>query len=285
MADPASESAPQNGSPKPYGRAGRDLTAAIGVGVALLALLAVSLIVVELFVILVAAASLLGLWELAKGAATQGLAIPLPPLQVGAIGMVASAWVGGANALMVALILTVATVFVWRVIDGGGKASARDVVAGAFAAAYIPFLASFAVLIVRHDYGVLLVVTFILMVVGNDTGGYIAGVLFGKHKLAPTISPGKTWEGIVGSLVLSLVVAFLMLVAVIGAHWTSALALGVLTVLAATTGDLAESLIKRDLGLKDFGSVLPGHGGVLDRLDSILVTAPMAYAVFTVTVG
>ncbi|HZK05037.1 MAG TPA: phosphatidate cytidylyltransferase [Actinomycetaceae bacterium] len=190
-----------------------------------------------------------------------------------------------AGALLIALILTVATVFVWRVLDGGGRAAARDATAGVFAAAYVPFLASFAVLILRHEnHGALLTVTFILMVVGNDTGGYIAGVLFGKHKLAPTISPGKTWEGLVGSLILSLAVAFVMLVVVIGAHWTAAVVLGVLTVITATTGDLSESLIKRDLGLKDFGSVLPGHGGILDRLDSMLVTAPACYAVFTVAV-
>ncbi|MDO5495272.1 MAG: phosphatidate cytidylyltransferase, partial [bacterium] len=171
------------------------------------------------------------------------------------------------------------------VLDGGGRAAARDAAAGAFAAAYVPFLASFAVLIVRHEHhGVLLVLTYILMVAGNDTGGYLAGVLFGKHPIAPTISPKKSWEGVVGSLVLSVAVAFVMLVVVLDAHWGWSIALGILTVLTATTGDFAESLVKRDLGLKDFGSILPGHGGVLDRIDSQLVAAPACYFVFSLAV-
>ncbi|HHW82981.1 MAG TPA: phosphatidate cytidylyltransferase [Actinomycetales bacterium] len=269
-----------------FGRAGRNLGAAILVGLGLLLLIAVSLAFrLEVFVALVALVSLVGIWELAKGFATRNIHIPLAPLWVGAIGMHASAWVGGPDALLIALLLTVATVFVWRVLDGGGRAAARDSAAGAFAAAYVPFLAAFAVLIVRHEqHGILLVVTYILMVVGNDTGGYIAGVLFGRHPIAPAISPKKSWEGAAGSLVLSVAVAYVMLVVILDAQWWWALALGVLTVITATTGDLAESLIKRDLGLKDFGSILPGHGGILDRIDSQLVAAPACYLVFSLAV-
>lgn len=270
-----------------FGRAGRDLRAAIGVGLLLLALVGASLAWrPEVFVVLVAGAVVLGLQELGTGFAARGISIALPPLWVGGVGMVASAWMGGGRALLIAMILTAGTVVVWRAIDGGGRDAARDAAASVFAAAYVPFLISFAILILRHEeHGVLLVVTYILMVVGNDTGGYIAGVLFGRHPMAPTISPKKSWEGAAGSLVLATLVAWVMLVAVLGAPWWSAFLLGPLAVVSATTGDLAESLVKRDLGLKDFGKLLPGHGGILDRLDSLLVTAPVCYAVFSLAVA
>ena len=132
----------------------------------------------------------------------------------------------------------------------------------------------------RWHRGALLVATFILVVVGNDLGGYIAGVLFGKHPMAPSISPKKSWEGFAGSLVLSASLGSLMLGLVLGEPWWWGIALGVLAVLTATTGDLSESLLKRDLGIKDLGTILPGHGGVMDRLDSLLVTAPACYLVF-----
>nr|NLD40737.1 phosphatidate cytidylyltransferase [Actinomycetales bacterium] len=287
MAKPGSDKAEVQEAGGGHGRAGRDLGVAIPVGIGLLAVIALSLAFrVEFFVALVAVAALAGLQELAQGLASRSIHIPFAPLAVGTVGMVASAWVGGPEALLTALLLTVATVFVWRVLDGGGREAAGDAAAGAFAAAYVPFLASFAVLIVRHeDHGVILVVTFLLMVVGNDTGGYIAGVLFGRHPIAPSISPKKSWEGVGGSIVLSVAVAYVMLVAVLGAPWWSALVLGLLTVLTATTGDFAESLIKRDLGLKDFGSILPGHGGVLDRIDSQLVAAPACFFIFSLVVA
>ena len=172
----------------------------------------------------------------------------------------------------------------WRLLDGGGLDAVRDASAGIFIASYAPFLAGFAVLMAAFDRGPLLVATFILMVIGNDLGGYIAGVLFGRHPMAPTISPKKSWEGFAGSVVLSSTLGAFMLAVVLGAPWWSGVALGVLTVLTATTGDLAESLIKRDLGLKDLGHILPGHGGVMDRLDSLLVTAPVCYLVFSLAV-
>lgn len=287
MTEPRSDQAEVSRAGDGHGRAGRDLRAAVLVALGLLTVIGLSLAFrVEVFVALVAAVVVVGLWELTRGLATKDIHIPLAPLAVGAVGMLASAWVGGATALLTALLLTVATVFVWRVLDGGGREAARDAAAGAFAAAYIPFLAGFAVLIARHEeHGVLLVVTYLLMVVGNDTGGYIAGVLFGRHPIAPSISPKKSWEGVVGSVILSVAVAWVLLVVVLDAPGWSAVLLGLLTVLTATTGDFAESLIKRDLGIKDFGSILPGHGGILDRIDSHLVAAPACYLVFALVVS
>ncbi|ACZ30215.1 phosphatidate cytidylyltransferase [Xylanimonas cellulosilytica DSM 15894] len=282
-------------------RAGRNLPAAIAVGVLLLGLVGASLwFRPEPFVALVAVVVGAGLWELRTAFARRDIVLPIWPLLVGGVGMVVSARMGGPEGLLVAYVLTVGAATMWRVLDGPGRAAVRDVAAAAFAATYVPFLAGFVVLLLglpgpQDDRW--LVAVFILLAVANDTGGYIAGVLFGRHPLAPTVSPKKSWEGMAGSVLLTTAVG------VVGAHWVLdkpflpeaglpwlgsslvlGLVLGVMTAITATVGDLAESLLKRDLDLKDMGSLLPGHGGVLDRVDSMLVTAPFVYLVLTVAV-
>lgn len=276
--------------------AGRNLPAAIAVGVLLLGVVAASLwFRAEPFVVLVAVAVVAGLWELRAAFLRRDIVLPILPLIVGGAGMAVSAYVGGPEGLLVSYVLTVAAATLWRVLDGPGRDALRDVAAAAFAATYVPFLAGFVVLLLAQKDGRLLVALFILLAVANDTGGYIAGVLFGKHPLARTVSPKKTWEGMAGSVLLTTAVGFA------GAHWVLdkpllpegehllrgsslvlGLVLGFMTAVTATVGDLAESLLKRDLDLKDMGSLLPGHGGVLDRVDSILVTAPFVYLVLSV---
>jgi phosphatidate cytidylyltransferase len=184
-----------------------------------------------------------------------------------------------------AFTLTAGGVFVWRVLDGGGMDAVRDASAGIFAAAYVPYLAGFAILLLREPDGPWLVVTFLLATIANDTGGYIAGVLFGKTPMAPSISPKKSWEGLAGSLVLTVAIAVVLVTLALGGPWWGGVVLGVVVVASATTGDLAESLLKRDLGLKDMGSLLPGHGGIMDRLDSLLITAPVSYLVLRLVLG
>lgn len=267
--------------PEKRSRAGRDLRAATAVGVGLLAVVVLSLAVrPEAFVLLAIVAALVADWELARAVGARRIEVPLLPLWVGSVGMLVSAWVGGPSALVTALVLTAGTIFVWRLLDGGGLGAVRDAAAGIFIAAYVPFLAGFAVLIAGLDRGALLVGTFILLVIGNDLGGYIAGVLLGRHPMAPGISPKKSWEGFAGSVLLSAAIGAGVFAGVLSEPWWWGAALGVLTVLTATTGDLSESLLKRDLGIKDLGTILPGHGGVMDRLDSLLVTAPVCYLVF-----
>ncbi|GAA4286729.1 phosphatidate cytidylyltransferase [Georgenia daeguensis] len=270
----------------PTGRAGRNLPAAIGVGLGLLTVVALSLFVRrEAFVVLVVLAVCGALWELAAAVGQRHIRIPVLPLWVGAVGILVSAWVAGPEAMLMAFTLTAGGVFVWRVLDGGGMDAVRDASAGIFAAAYVPYLAGFAVLLLREPDGPWLVVAFLLVTIANDTGGYIAGVLFGKTPMAPSISPKKSWEGMAGSWLLSTAVAVVMVTPVLGGPWWGGLVLGTVAVAAATTGDLAESLLKRDLGLKDMGSLLPGHGGIMDRLDSLLVCAPVSYLVLRAVLG
>ncbi len=268
-------------SPK-SGKSGRNLPVALTVAVILLAVVAASLFIVkELFVVLAIVALCLGLWELGQALATRGIKIPLLPLFVGTAGILVSTYLSGAEALMVSFVLTVGCVVLWRVIDGGGIDAVKDSAAGLFACAYLPLMAGFVILMLAEDNGPAQVAVFILLAVANDTGGFFAGVKFGKHKLSPSISPKKSWEGLAGSVIATMIVGVIGATVILDMNPTVGILAGLLAPITATIGDLAESLIKRDLQLKDMGSLLPGHGGVLDRLDSLLLTAPFIYLLFS----
>jgi phosphatidate cytidylyltransferase len=190
--------------------------------------------------------------------------------------MIALAWYVGTEALILGLVLTVLAVMIWRLGDGP-EGYQRDVTAAALIAVYVPFLAAFAVMLVRPHDGALRVVVTLAAVVLSDTGGYVAGVFFGKHPMAPTVSPKKSWEGLVGSLVATGIGGALLLHFALHEPWWHGAVFGLATSAASVLGDLAESLFKRDLGVKDMSSLLPGHGGLMDRLDSILFAAPAAF--------
>jgi phosphatidate cytidylyltransferase len=259
-------------------RAGRDLPVAIAVGLALLVAVALSLFVrKEVFGAIAVLAVGAGLWELAQAFARRGVSIPVLPLLVGDVGILVSAYVAGMEALFVAFVLTVGGIVVWRVLDGSGPRAVRDATAGVFSAAYLPLMAGFVMLMLAAEDGAMRVALFILLCVANDTGGYVVGVLIGRHPLAPSVSPKKTWEGLLGSVVLASVVGVLGVHFMLDGDPALGALLGVATVAVATLGDLGESMIKRDLELKDMGTLLPGHGGVLDRIDSMLLAAPVVY--------
>ncbi|MCG7287048.1 phosphatidate cytidylyltransferase [Cellulomonas sp. ACRRI] len=259
-------------------RAGRDLPVAVAVGLGLLVVVAASLFVrKEAFGLIAVAAVGAGLWELAQAFARRGVHIPVLPLLVGDVGILVSAYVAGMEALFVAFVLTVGGIVVWRVLDGSGPRAVRDATSGVFAAAYLPLMAGFVMLMLAAEDGAMRVALFILLCVANDTGGYVVGVLIGRHPLAPSVSPKKTWEGLLGSVVLASVVGVLGVHLMFDGDPAVGALLGVATVVVATLGDLGESLIKRDLELKDMGTLLPGHGGILDRIDSMLLAAPVVY--------
>jgi phosphatidate cytidylyltransferase len=270
-------SPPPHSSHRRKPSAGRNLPAAIGVGVVLGgAILASLLIYRPAFVALVAAAVVVALWELGTAVGTKGMRPPFLPLAVGGAGMLAGAWWSGIEALLVGLLLTVVAVALWRLADGP-EGYQRDVTVGALMAVYVPFLAGFAVLTVAEHRGPLRIIAFIATVVCNDTGGYVSGVLFGRHPMAPTVSPKKSWEGFAGSLVACVLCGVGLLVFAFHDVWWHGVVFGLAVAVTATLGDLGESMIKRDLDVKDMSSLLPGHGGLMDRLDSLLPTAPVAY--------
>jgi phosphatidate cytidylyltransferase len=218
----------------------------------------------------------LAVYELSYAFGADRVRVPVVPLAVGGVAIVVSAYAGGSEAMVVALALTVLGTMLWRSPENP-KGYVRDVTGATFAALYVPFLAGFAALLLRPDDGADRVVVFIVLVVLNDTGGYVAGVLFGKHPMAPSVSPKKSWEGFAGSALFCAVGGAVALPALLeGEAWQGAL-IGLVVMVTATLGDLGESMIKRDLGIKDMGSLLPGHGGMMDRLDSLLPAAPVTY--------
>ena len=277
--------APEPSAPKKdHGRAGRDLPAAVGSAVVLVGAILLSLFFWKTaFMGIVAVAVVVAVWELHQGLAAKDIDIPEQPLMAGGVVMVVVAYVWGAPALVTATAVTALVIMLWllrRGVDGYVK----NATASVFTLVYVPFLASFVALLLGEggtnpalgldldDPGVRGVITFIAIVVASDTGGYVAGVLFGKHPMAPVISPKKSWEGFAGSLVATIAVGVWLVTSFLGGDWWVGVILGVIAAVMATLGDLCESVIKRDLGIKDMSQVIPGHGGLMDRLDSLLAT-------------
>lgn len=264
------------------GRAGRNLPAAIGVGVGLGALVIASLFVWRpAFLAVVGLAIVVAVWEMVRALREHGENPPLVPLVGGGLVMAGLAWFGGPDALILGLFVTVLAAMVWRLADGPADYQ-RDVTASALIAVYVPFLGGFAVLLAQPDDGQWRVVVTLAAVVLSDTGGYLFGVLFGRHPMAPSVSPKKSWEGLAGSLLTAAAGSAVLLWLLFDvAPWWGAV-FGAALSAAAVLGDLAESMLKRDLGVKDMSRLLPGHGGLMDRLDSVLFTVPAGYLLLAV---
>jgi phosphatidate cytidylyltransferase len=290
-----SDSSPATPAPqKDHGRAGRDLKAAVTSAVVLLGAIAASLAFWKpAFMFIVVAAVVVAVWELRQGLLAKDIDIPEQPLMLGGAVMVVVAYVWGSNALVTATAVTALVTMLWllrRGIDG----YVRTATASVFTLVYVPFLGSFVALLLAEggrsghgldDDGVAGIITFILVTIASDIGGYAAGVLFGKHPMAPVISPKKSWEGFAGSTVFTVAAGWALVVYLLDGDWWVGICLGLIAVVMATLGDLCESVMKRDLGIKDMSQVVPGHGGLMDRLDSLLATiAPiwllLHYAVF-----
>ena len=264
-----------------HGRAGRNLPAAIASAVVLVALIVVTLVVWKTaFMFVVAAAVVVAVWELHRGFGAKGIDLPEQPLMVGGVIMVVVAYFWGAPALVTATAVAALVIMLW-LLRRGVPGYVQNATASVFILIYVPFLGSFVALLLaeggatdftRMDAGVKGIFTFIAVTAASDIGGYIAGVLFGKHPMAPVISPKKSWEGFAGSVVFCVAVGVAMVVWVLDSDWWIGVCLGLIAVVMATLGDLCESVIKRDLGIKDMSQVIPGHGGLMDRLDSLLAT-------------
>lgn len=266
---------------KKHGRAGRDLKAAITSAVVLLGAIGASLYFWKpAFMAIVAAAVVVAVWELGRGLRAKDIDLPEQPLMIGGVVMVVVAYVYGAEALVTATAVTALVVMLWllrRGVDGYVK----NATASVFTIVYVPFLGSFVALMLAEggldgggldDDGVAGIVAFILVTIASDIGGYVAGVLFGKHPMAPVISPKKSWEGFAGSVAATVATGWALVVYLLDGDWWIGICLGLIAVVMATLGDLCESVIKRDLGIKDMSQVIPGHGGLMDRLDSLLAT-------------
>ncbi|MFC7327876.1 phosphatidate cytidylyltransferase [Marinactinospora rubrisoli] len=284
----SNESASGDGSGGPTGqpgkkiRTGRNLPVAVVSGVALGALVLLAIYPFPAaFVAITSAAVLLGLRELNRAFGSRGVRLPLVPLAVAGVVMQACAYFGGPLWFVGSLAVTVIAVLSWRLRDGA-DGYVRDATGAVFAVVYLPFLlGTWLLLLAAPGDGQERLIAFIVVTISSDIGGYFAGILAGRHKMAPNISPNKTWEGFAGSVLACMLAGALTVRFMLdGPVWVGLL-LGVAVVFAATVGDLIESLIKRDLGIKDMGSFMPGHGGILDRVDSLLVAGPVAWVVLS----
>ncbi|TPW72368.1 phosphatidate cytidylyltransferase [Schumannella sp. 10F1B-5-1] len=271
-------------------RAGRNLPFAIGVGILLGGLLIVSLVILKwLFIVFGAVLVAFTIFELASALRFAGRDVPRVASVVVGVAVMPAAFFLGVEGLWLATLAAIAIISLYRLIELAsprGRAPARevilDLVSGAFIQLYVTFLAGFLVVLTSEENGQFWTLTSIIVVVGADIGAYLFGVLWGKNLMAPKISPKKTWEGFGGAAVFAIGTAVLCSWLMLGQPFWLGIPLGILLLLTGTGGDLVESLIKRDLGIKDISSWLPGHGGFLDRLDSILPSAAIAYGVYLV---
>lgn len=285
-ADPAPATDPGSEPVEKPSRAGRDLPAAFAVGGGLGALvIGILLFAPTAWLAVVAAAIGIATWEVTKRLREADVLVPRVPLLAGGQAMIWLGWPYGTTGVLGAFAGTVVVTMLWRLFDHGLVAQPRnylrDTAVAVFVAAWLPLLASFATLMVLQDQGAQRVFCLMLVCVASDIGGYAAGVLFGKHPMVPAISPKKSWEGFGGSLAACIATGVLTVVFLLDGPWWVGVLLGAVLALTATAGDLIESQVKRDLGIKDMGTLLPGHGGIMDRLDSILPSAFVTWLILT----
>lgn len=263
-------------------RAGRDLPAAISVGVILLGAAVVGIfffpIVIAIFIAVLVP---LGIWEIAQVVKTKNIHLALTPAWVAGLGIPIAAWFGGVDAMVFALFGSILLTVFWTAVGEPDKPAA-SMATTLLAILWLPFFLSFGITLLHVEDGAWLVAITVLGIVASDTFGYLVGVTLGKHRMAPRISPKKSWEGFFGSLLGSVVVSVIVTHYMLEYPWWVGIIIGTVVMLAATAGDFAASMVKRDFGVKDMGNTLPGHGGVMDRLDSIVFAIPVGYTLFVV---
>ena len=286
QAIPVAEQPAEKPPKKKASRAGRNLPAAIAVGAVLgFGVIAILVFVPRVWVGVVAVAMAVATHEVVCRLREGGFAIPVIPLLLGGQAMVWLTWPFGTAGALGAFGATVVLCLIWRLLSGGLKEAPvnylRDVSVTIFLATWIPLFGAFGALLVYADDGGWRVLCLMLGVVFSDIGGYTAGVLFGKHPMAPAISPKKSWEGLAGSLVFGTTASVLAVVFLLDKPAWVGIPLGLMLVITGTLGDLVESQVKRDLGIKDMGTLLPGHGGLMDRIDAMLPSAVAGWIVLT----
>lgn len=282
MSDAAGDAQPDAAA---EGKAGRNLPVATGAGVFLAALCLGSLVWVKwLFLPLAVVAIWIGTTELAAGMAARSIRVLKWPILVAIPVIAVTAYLFGEQWYVGVFAGLILVIMVGQ-LSLGTDHYVRDATASVFVAAYLPLMLGFAILTLRADNGAARIVTFVALTICSDIGGYAAGVLFGKHPMAVSISPKKSWEGFAGSLILQIAVGAGLFVWLLSGSWWAGVITGAIMAATATLGDFVESAIKRDLGIKDMGSIIPAHGGLMDRLDSLIPNAFVSWVLFTIFLG
>ena len=266
-------------------KAGRNLPAAVASGLVLAILVIVSLVTIKwLFGVLAVAALLVAVHEFVSVLRSKGIHVARTPVYIATAAIPSAAYLWGLEAQLAATGIAILAVMMWR-LRRGAQGFVADISVSVMLVAYLPFMAAFLMLTLSADNGPWRVFVFILLTVSNDIGGYAVGVLFGKHPIAPQISPKKSWEGLFGSVVLQSIVGIVAFIYIFDAPWWQGLIAGVVLTVSATGGDFIESAVKRDLGVKDMGTIVPGHGGIMDRLDSLIPNAFVTWVLFSIFLG
>ncbi|TLM85290.1 phosphatidate cytidylyltransferase [Pseudarthrobacter sp. NamE5] len=299
---PASRARTRGKQPRsnPTPKAGRNLPAAVVVGLAMLFAVLGGLLFLPLgFVAVTTTFAVFGVWEIYRALEANGTRMPIIPVMTGTVAMPFAAYLGGIESLLFAMLLSSVAVLLWRSIESAAG-SANSIFAGVFTLGWVPFFISFAALPLHAaggatplglwpggtvPEGAWQIAVMLLLVVSNDTFGYLVGASLGKHPMAPKISPKKSWEGFAGSIGGAMLIGILACLFILDKPWWVGVVLAVGLVAASTAGDLAESMVKRELGIKDMSSILPGHGGVMDRLDSIVFASPVAFVLYVLVSG
>lgn len=280
VATPAPQ--PAQGAQPKESRAGRDLPSAIIVGLILLGSAVIGIFFYPVVLaILIAVLVPLGIWELAQVVKTKNIHLALTPAWVAGLGIPIAAWFGGIDAMVFALFGSILLTVFWTAVGEPDKPAA-SMATTLLAILWLPFFLSFGITLLHVDDGAWLVAITVLGIVASDTFGYLVGITLGKHRMAPKISPKKSWEGFFGSLFGATGVSVVVTHYWLEYDWWVGIIIGTVVMIAATAGDFAASMVKRDFGVKDMGNTLPGHGGVMDRLDSIVFAIPVGYTLFVV---
>lgn len=258
---------------------GRNLPVAIAVGLALATVFLVSLFWrVEAFTAVIVVLVCLASIEVTRVLRAVGVRILLVPLLLGVVTSVLGGLQLGAAGQALGMALLLVTAFLWLLVDPDRTQVTQTLGVTAFFGSWIGLFASYGPRLADRPDGVVVVLAVVGAVILTDIGGYAFGVPFGRHKVAPSVSPGKSWEGLVGGLLLATVLAVLVLPRLDGTFTAvPAVVVALVAGTAGFVGDLVQSMVKRDLGVKDLGDVLPGHGGVLDRVDGILFALPVGF--------
>ncbi len=259
-------------------KGGRSLKQAVITALILLALIIVSaLLGTTAFFVLATTVILIALFELYDALLQTG---HRPNLYFGlacGLALLIVAYLQRPALIAVVLAATMYGAFILALRPERGRSPSTDVAWTVLGVAWIGGGGAGAVSILTLDDGLMLLIAYVLITALNDIGGYFAGTRFGRHKMAPSISPAKSWEGWVGGFAASLAGGLFFAVLLESLDPIHGLAIGAIAGLLAPVGDLVESLAKREIGIKDSGRLLPGHGGLLDRLDAILFCAPPVY--------
>lgn len=221
----------------------------------------------------------IALFELDSAFRAQDLR-PATPVAIGAgLVMLFGSYEGGTSAQALGLVLAVVGTFAWLLADSDRRKGVASAGATLLAVVWVPFLASFIGLVLARPDGRWYVVAAVATSVFNDVGAFGFGMRFGRHKMAPSVSPAKSWEGFAGGLVSAVALAAVFGWQLPELTLLQGVVFGLVVALASTVGDLAESMVKRDLDVKDLGRILPGHGGIMDRADALIFALPAAHFV------